>query len=946
MKLLPFFCTILAAPLCMAQTYDTLQYWPLTTYSEVTLSNLASDASHWTMNSKGGRYQNAVATDGELLQAQGTIIAETDGIYFESGIAAGQLLLCFNRGTSGNGIQTQAAKSITLKGLRAGQYVSFELRSSSSSNNGIAAINNLTGDYGPDTYTGPDFKKFTYRVQADGNVSWTNTAGVIYRNLTVYADITEYHGQVEAPQIAYSGAPNHEVTLSTATEGANILYTLVNHGTIQDYPVTYTGPFTLTHKVRLRAQAFKEGMMESEVTEQVIDVPLVMPFEGRPFVLDPEPLTRGAIATKTDNGYLVNWRRLIDDPRGTTFRVYRNGTLISGTNFMNTNLLDKAGTATALYEVETWSQGVLASKDTALMLDKSYWDIPLDRPAGGTTPSGNYVYVPGDCMVADVDGDQEYEIVMKWDPSTPHWSNSKMVLVNDTVDTAGQKDNSLSGYTGPVIIDCYELQPSQDEQHRKWRIQLGKNIRAGAHYTQLMVYDLDGDGKAEVACKTAPGTIDGAGNYVLLEGDDPNADYRTEVGSKKGVVIDGPEYLTVFNGETGAQIATTHFLPPRDVVSYWGDSYGNRSERYLGCVAYLGNKKTLTDGTERPVCSLVMGRGYYTSAFLWAVDFDGKELQTRWLHSSTAAGYGAFGEGAHSQSVADVDGDGYDEIIFGSCTIDHDGNLLYRTGLGHGDALHVGDFLPDRAGLEVMMVHEESSAAYGTEMRDALTGEHLSGTYAGSDIGRGLIADIDATSRGAEYWSTQSNNVYSAEGVSLSTKRPTVNFRTYWDGDLQEELTEKGAITKWTGRTSSIKTLVDMVAKYDIGVNLIKFTPCLQADIFGDWREEQIYYDDDTFSHLKIFSTTYPSDYSIPTLMHDHQYRMATVWQTSAYNQPPHLSYFLPDYVKALQEEAAAIQEIASESIDRRAKLICKEGRLYILKDNHLYDLTGSKQSK
>ncbi|MBP5681423.1 MAG: rhamnogalacturonan lyase, partial [Bacteroidales bacterium] len=152
--------------------------------------------------------------------------------------------------------------------------------------------------------------------------------------------------------------------------------------------------------------------------------------------------------------------------------------------------------------------------------------------------------------------------------------------------------------------------------------------------------------------------------------------------------------------------------------------------------------------------------------------------------------------------------------------------------------------------------------------------------------------------------------------------------------------------TKWTGRTSSIKTLVDMVAKYDIGVNLIKFTHCLQADILGDWREEQIYYDDDTFSHLKIFSTTYPTDYSIPTLMHDHQYRMATVWQTSAYNQPPHLSYYLPDYVQALQDEAAAIQEISSESIDRRAKLICKEGRLYIQKDNLLYDLTGNKQSK
>ena len=924
----------------MAQQLDTLHYWPLTSYSETTLANLEADASHWVMNSKGGRYQNVTATDGSLLKANGTVIAETDGIYLDAGITAGQLLLCFNRGEAGNGLQTQAAKAMTIKGLKANQYVSFELRSSGSANNGISAIHNLRGDYGPDTYTGPQFKKFTFQVVADGDVSWTNTAGVIYRNLTVYEDVTPYQGQVATPQIDFSGASDNCVTLTTATEGAIIVYTLVDHGNVKDYPSTYTAPITLTHTVRLRAIAIKDGMMDSEVAEQLIEVPLVMPYDGRPFVLAPETLRRGVIATKTSNGYLVNWRRLITDSATTTFRLYRDGILISGETFTGTNWLDKTGTDQSQYILETWTDGSLRDTDTALMLTKGYWDIALDRPANGTTESGEYMYVPGDCMVADVDGDHEYEVIMKWDPCNTNWNPLKPDAVNDKGGTAGQKDNSLSGFTGPVLIDCYSLQPTTGDTHRRWRINLGKNIRAGAHYTQLMVYDLDGDGKAEVACKTAPGTIDGLGNPVLMDGDDPSADYRLTSGSKVGSIISGPEYLTVFNGETGAELATTHYRPPRDTVSYWGDSYGNRSERYLACVAYLGN--ATADGAT-PLPSLVMCRGYYTSAFLWAVDFNGKDLKTRWLHSSDAAGYGAFGEGAHSQVVADVDGDGFDEIIYGSCAIDHDGSLLYRTGLGHGDALHVGDFMPDRSGLEVMMVHEETSAAYGTEMHDALTGAHLSGVYAGSDIGRGLVADIDADHRGAEYWSTQSSNVYSANGESISTRRPDVNFRTYWDGVLQEELTEKGVITKWSA--SGIKTLLNVVSTHKAGTDLIKYTPCLQADIFGDWREEQIYYDAATFSHLWIFSTPYQTDYSLPTLMHDHQYRMATVWQTSAYNQPPHLSFHLPDYAKQLEQEASGITTV--KATDQTASPVYKiliGGRLFICKDGKYYDIRGFKK--
>lgn len=859
---------------------DTIRHWNLAKYSEETINNMAADATHWTMNSKGGRYQNVLETDGNLLTANGKVIPELDGIYFGKGIPAGNLLLCYNRGTSGNGVQSQTAKATTIKGLTGKQIVKISIKSSGSSAAGISAVKNLSGEVGTGTYTTTNFKTYTFTVLNSGDVSFTNTAGVVINEIGVYQE--KSGEQVATPKISVDG---NNVTVTCATEGAQIYYSIITHGTVWDYKIPYTGPVTVDRTVCFRAAATKEGMKASDVAEECVNVPLVMPFEDRPFVLDPEKLDRGVIATKTGAGMLVSWRLLIEDPRNVAFNVYRNGTKLNVDPITDkTNYLDAEGNTASTYTVETIISGNAIETSQAKILANGYLDIPIDLPANGTTESGEYMYVPGDCMVADVDGDKEYEIVMKWDPSNTDWDGTNPTATNDTGNTAGQKDNSLSGYTGNVLIDAYEMDGT-----KLWRIDLGKNIRAGAHYTQLMVYDLDGDGKAEVACKTAPGTIDGKGKKVLMGSDSADADYRTKTGSKVGSVIAGPEYLTVFSGLTGEELATTKYIPSRDTVEF-GDSYGNRSERYLACVAYL-------DG-EHP--SLVMCRGYYTAAFLWAVDFDGKNLSTHWLHSSTKGGYGAYGEGAHGISVADVDGDCKDEIIYGACAIDHDGTLMYRTGWGHGDALHVGDFNPDRAGLEVMMTHEDVTASFGMELHDALNGEHLDGLYAGSDVGRGMCADYDPLSRGCEYWA-YGDHVYSCvTGDILSSKKPSMNFRTYWDGDIYEQLTERGEITTWASRTKAPKALVNMCTKYKAGVNLIKYTPCLQADIFGDWREEQIYYDNATRSHLWIFSTTCESPYRVPCLMHDHQYRMATVWQTSAYNQPPHLSYYLPDYFEYL----------------------------------------------
>lgn len=591
-------------------------------------------------------------------------------------------------------------------------------------------------------------------------------------------------------------------------------------------------------------------------------------------VAQQEKLDRGVVAVKTTGGVFVSWRYLGTDVRKTAFDLYRDGVKVN-TDLITTvtNYLDEAGTASSKYVLKTIldEQVTETSKETAVW-ENQYLRIPLQCPDGGITPpytvtndkvvesypdGQSYTYSPNDCSVGDVDGDGEYEIIVKWDPSN-------------------SRDNSHGGYTGNVYLDCYKLDGTF-----KWRIDLGKNIRAGAHYTQFMVYDLDGDGKAEIVCKTAPGTIDGQGKNVLMGTDVATADYR----SSKGYILTGPEYLTVFKGETGAELTTVAYNPPRGSVDGWGDSYGNRVDRFLACIAYL-------DGVHP---SVVMCRGYYTRACLVAYDFDGTELKQRWIHDSASSGKGAYGEGNHNLSVGDVDGDGYDEIVYGSCVIDHDGKLLYRTGFGHGDAIHFSDLDPDIEGYEVFMPHEEKTSAYGFEMHIAATGEVLWGEKTGTDVGRGISADIDASHRGSESWSTANGNVYNCKGqVITSSGRPSVNFRIYWDGDLQDELLDGAVISKWNGQKAN--TVVNLGNYHKASsCNSTKKTPNLSADILGDWREEVLLWDGNTSSHLLIFTTVIPTEYRIPTLMHDHVYRMGVAWQNVAYNQPPHLGYYLAD---------------------------------------------------
>ncbi|WP_217990007.1 rhamnogalacturonan lyase [Paenibacillus sp. 7523-1] len=563
-----------------------------------------------------------------------------------------------------------------------------------------------------------------------------------------------------------------------------------------------------------------------------------------------EFLDRGVVAVKTGTGVFVSWRLLGTEGSNVSFNVYRDGTKVNASPITNsTNLQDASGTSSSKYTVRAVVGGTEQSASTAASVwGNNYLSVPLSIPAGGTTPDGvAYTYSANDASAGDLDGDGEYELIVKWDPSN-------------------SKDNSQSGYTGEVFIDAYKLNGT-----RLWRISLGKNIRAGAHYTQFMVYDLDGDGKAEVAMKTADGSKDGTGTVI----GDASKDYR----NSSGYVLSGPEFLTIFNGQTGKALSTVNYEPARGNVSDWGDNYGNRVDRFLAAIAYL-------DG-ERP--SLVMARGYYTRTVLVAYNWRNGQLTKQWTFDSNTSGNSGYaGQGNHNLSVADVDGDGKDEIIYGAMAVDDNGKGLYTTGLHHGDAMHLSDLDPDRAGLEVFQVHETPSNA-GVEFRDARTGQLIWGIPTTKDIGRGMAADIDPRYKGAEVWAD--GGLYTAKGQKIGTTLPSsTNFGIWWDGDLLRELLDSNRIDKWDYANS--KTVNLLTASGVSSNNGTKSTPNLQADLFGDWREEVVWRTSDS-SALRIYTTTAVTDKRIYTLMHDPVYRLGIAWQNVAYNQPPHTGFYL-----------------------------------------------------
>ncbi|MEK4063333.1 MULTISPECIES: rhamnogalacturonan lyase family protein [unclassified Paenibacillus] len=659
-----------------------------------------------------------------------------------------------------------------------------------------------------------------------------------------------------------SSAKMYNIYRSKSADGDYTLIGKTKESSYTDSTILSTIPYY--YKV---ASVNTGGISDSS---PVLDTPVVTSL-----FRNMERLDRAPVAVTTSGGNYISWRMLGLDPDFIAFNVYRDGIKLNASPLTgSTNLLDAKGTDSSEYTIKSVINGSeqLASEAFGVW-QQQYLSVPLEKPADSYTKDGQpYTYSAGDASVGDLDGDGKYEIVMLWSPSK-------------------SKDNSHSGYTGIVYMDAYKLDGT-----RLWRITLGPNIRAGAHYSPYLVYDFDSDGRAEIMLKTADGTVDGQGNVI----GDASADHR----NSSGYILLGDEYLTVFDGLTGKAIDTVDYDPPRGDVGSWGDSYGNRVDRFLAAVAYL-------DG-EHP--SAIFSRGYYTRTVLAAYDYEDGKLSKVWRFDSSEEGYEEYsGQGNHNLSVGDVDQDGKDEITFGAMAIDDDGLPLYNTGLGHGDAIHFGDLDPSRPGLEVVDVHEHTNAKYGLEMRDAETGEAIWGIYTGLDTGRGMSADIDPNYVGEEAWAATITDgqhipvtgIYSAKGELITTKLPSsTNFGVWWDGDLLRELMDNNRVDKWDYENQTTVNL--LTAAGASSNNSTKANPSLQADLFGDWREEIMWRSTDS-SEMRIYTTTDLTDIRIRTLMHDPIYRLAVAWQNVGYNQPPHPGFYLGSGMEPPQAPAIQI---------------------------------------
>lgn len=577
-----------------------------------------------------------------------------------------------------------------------------------------------------------------------------------------------------------------------------------------------------------------------------------------------EDLGRGVVAVReTPQNVVVSWRYLTADPDNVTFDVYRDGKKVNSKPVKDATFFvdNYSGASAAKYTVKASTGKKEGSYTLPADAPLGYLNIPLDKPALGVDPYGKeYFYSANDASMGDVDGDGEYEIILKWDPTNSH-------------------DNAHDGFTGPTLIDCYKLDGT-----KLWRIDLGENIRSGAHYIHPMVYDLDGDGKAEVVIRTADGTQDGVGKVI----GDRRADWR----NMKGRIMSGPEYLTVFNGETGAAMSTIDFQPARGNVKDWGDGYANRSDRFLAAIAYLDGKHP----------SVVECRGYYAKTMLAAYDWDGKELKTRWVFDSATPGNEAYGgQGNHNLRVADVDGDGCDEIVYGQMTMNNDGKGLYSTGMYHGDALHLLSDVNNEK-YYIWGCHENKKD--GTSLRDAATGKVIFQFPSDKDIGRCCAADIDPTHEGVELWSPNTGgvldfegNVIAPQGGFMGETQSSVpaNFIVLWDGDLNYEILDGNVISKFNPQT---KQLDEMVTFSECAWNNgTKRNPCLQADILGDWREEVLLRTQGSDA-LRLYITTIPTEYRFHTFLEDPAYRVSVANENVAYNQPAEPGFYFGSDLK------------------------------------------------
>lgn len=582
-------------------------------------------------------------------------------------------------------------------------------------------------------------------------------------------------------------------------------------------------------------------------------------------------LDRGLVAMKATSGVYLSWRINGEEYYDVTYNVYRDGVKLTETPLSVSNYTDKTGTTANEYTVTAVVRGSEQSPCKPVKAwSSSYKEIQLTHEGIKST------LIPNDACCADVDGDGELEILMKFDNLSE--MEQSYPKYGPTIDGVATREYS--------IFECLK-----QDGTRLWWVNCGPNMGDFQNNEQNIVgYDWDGDGRAEVVMRAASGTVIHKSDGTTYTVGNKNTNIRAATGGGTNwFVITTEEYLVYMDGQTGEVYQCIAYPLPllesgeSDVNKAWGDGYGHRASKHFFGAPYLDGRKP----------SIFLARGIYTRHKMIAYDVDPSthKLTVRWTWYNNTNGPWK-GQGYHNYAIADVDWDGRDEIVFGSMVIDDNGKGLSTTGLGHGDASHTGDLNPYIHGQEIYACLEDNP---GNNYRDATTSKIYRRFIAGNDDGRAMAGNFTNSYPGSLGCSAREGaiSLITNDAVSgLNATGVNTNFRIYWDGDLCEETfnylngkNTEGCIAKY-GSWTPIYTCAGSMTNNDT-----KGTPCYQGDIFGDWREEIIMRTAD--NNIRIYSTPTSTKYRNYTLWHDHQYRNSMVWQMCGYNQPPHTSYFL-----------------------------------------------------